>query len=103
MIALKHLRTLLNLILTNSDVRRLLSDISLIGRDLLSTGPSEPNKQLNTEGECDGGKHSKTEKHFPEKRRDQFLFRAKKVCLPLVYAPPFSVSSRITFDHIYAF
>ncbi|KAF8890527.1 hypothetical protein CPB84DRAFT_1816344 [Gymnopilus junonius] len=36
--AVKHLRTLLTLILTNSEVRKLLSDFSLIGRDLLSKG-----------------------------------------------------------------
>ncbi|PPQ71059.1 hypothetical protein CVT26_011461 [Gymnopilus dilepis] len=34
--AVKHLRTLLTLVLTNSEVRKLLSDFSLIGRDLLS-------------------------------------------------------------------
>ncbi|KDR71966.1 hypothetical protein GALMADRAFT_253273 [Galerina marginata CBS 339.88] len=36
--AVKHLRTLLTLILSNSEVRKLLSDFSLIGRDLLSIG-----------------------------------------------------------------
>ncbi|KAF8060656.1 hypothetical protein FPV67DRAFT_301524 [Lyophyllum atratum] len=39
--AVQHLRTLLSLILTNSEVRKLLSDFSLIGRDLLSTGLSK--------------------------------------------------------------
>ncbi|KDR72326.1 hypothetical protein GALMADRAFT_213339 [Galerina marginata CBS 339.88] len=34
--AVKHLRTLLTLILSDSEVRKLLSDFSLIGRDLLS-------------------------------------------------------------------
>jgi len=34
--ALQHIRTLLSLVLTNSEVRKLLSDFSLIGRDLLS-------------------------------------------------------------------
>lgn len=34
--AVRHLRTLLSLILTNSEVRKLLSDFSLIGRDLLA-------------------------------------------------------------------
>ena len=34
--AVKHLRTILSLILTNSEVRKLLSDFSLISRDLLS-------------------------------------------------------------------
>lgn len=36
--AVRHLRTLLSLILTNSEARKLLSDFSLIGRDLLSKG-----------------------------------------------------------------
>jgi hypothetical protein len=36
--AVKHLRTLLSLVLTNSEVRKLLSDFSVIGRDLLSRG-----------------------------------------------------------------
>ncbi|KAF5368710.1 hypothetical protein D9615_010299 [Tricholomella constricta] len=37
-LAVQHLRTLLSLVLTNSEVRKLFSDFSLIGRDLLSTG-----------------------------------------------------------------
>jgi len=40
-LAVKHLRSLLNLILTNSEVRKLLSDFSVIGRDLLSRGASK--------------------------------------------------------------
>lgn len=36
MTAVQHLRTLLSLVLTNSEVRKLLSDFSLIGRDLLA-------------------------------------------------------------------
>jgi len=39
--AVKHLRTLLTLVLTNSEVRKLLSDFSLIGRDLLAKGASK--------------------------------------------------------------
>ncbi|KAG6820002.1 hypothetical protein H0H93_006621 [Arthromyces matolae] len=35
--AIRHLRTLLSLVLTNSEVRKLLSDFSIIGRDVLST------------------------------------------------------------------
>lgn len=34
--AVHHLRTLLNLILTNSEARKLLSDFGVIGRDLLA-------------------------------------------------------------------
>lgn len=36
--AVQHLRTLLSLILTNAEVRKLLSDFSVIGRDLLAKG-----------------------------------------------------------------
>ncbi|KAG2024158.1 hypothetical protein CC2G_001738 [Coprinopsis cinerea AmutBmut pab1-1] len=39
--ALKHLRTLVTLVLTNSEVRKLLSDFSIIGRDLLAIGASK--------------------------------------------------------------
>ncbi|KAF8874992.1 hypothetical protein BD779DRAFT_1450453 [Infundibulicybe gibba] len=39
--AVRHLRTLLSLVLTNSEVRKLLSDFSLIGRDLLARGASK--------------------------------------------------------------
>ncbi|KAL4069133.1 hypothetical protein J3A83DRAFT_4535807 [Scleroderma citrinum] len=37
-VAVHHLRTILSLILTNSEVRKLLSDFSVIGRDLLAKG-----------------------------------------------------------------
>jgi hypothetical protein len=40
-LATKHLRAILTLILTNSEVRKLLSDFSVIGRDLLSRGASK--------------------------------------------------------------
>lgn len=36
--AVQHLRTLLSLIFTNSEVRKLLSDFAVIGRDLLARG-----------------------------------------------------------------
>ncbi|KAG6809329.1 hypothetical protein H0H92_000666 [Tricholoma furcatifolium] len=36
--AIRHLRTLLSLVLTNSEVRKLFSDISVMGRDLLARG-----------------------------------------------------------------
>lgn len=39
--AVTHLRTLLSLILTNAEVRKLLSDFSVIGRDLLARGASK--------------------------------------------------------------
>ncbi|THU95239.1 hypothetical protein K435DRAFT_779121 [Dendrothele bispora CBS 962.96] len=39
--AATHLRTLLHLLLTNSEARKLVSDLSLVGRDLLSKGLSK--------------------------------------------------------------
>jgi len=39
--AVAHLRTLLGLIFTNAEVRKLLSDFSVIGRDLLARGASK--------------------------------------------------------------
>lgn len=39
--AVQHLRTILSLVLTNSEVRKLLSDFSLIGRDLLARGAAK--------------------------------------------------------------
>ena len=39
--AVRHLRTLLSLLLTNSEARKLVSDFSLIGRDLLAKGASK--------------------------------------------------------------
>lgn len=39
--AVRHLRTILTLILTNSEVRKLLSDFSVIGRDLLAKGAAK--------------------------------------------------------------
>jgi hypothetical protein len=39
--AVQHLRTILILVLTNSEVRKLLSDLSIIGRDLLARGASK--------------------------------------------------------------
>jgi hypothetical protein len=39
--ALQHLRTLLHLLLTNSEARKLVTDSSIIGRDLLSMAASK--------------------------------------------------------------
>ncbi|KAG2338803.1 hypothetical protein BDR05DRAFT_951623 [Suillus weaverae] len=44
--AVRHLRTILSLILTNSEVRKLLSDFSVIGRDILAKGVSKVAESL---------------------------------------------------------
>lgn len=43
--AVSHLRTLLSLILTNAEVRKLLSDFSVIGRDLFARGAMKAAEQ----------------------------------------------------------
>jgi hypothetical protein len=50
--AVQHLRTILSLILTNSEVRKLLSDFSLIGRDLLARGASKAAEGLRPDAEA---------------------------------------------------
>jgi Family of unknown function (DUF5923) len=42
----RHLRTIQSLILTNSEVRKLLSHFSLIGRDIVAHGTSKAAKSL---------------------------------------------------------
>lgn len=44
--AVHHLRTLLNLILTNSEARKLLSDFGIIGRDLLARSAAKAAETL---------------------------------------------------------
>src|ERR1700689_5150194 len=49
--AVQHLRTLLNLILTNSEARKLLSDFGLIGRDLLARSATKVAEALRPDEE----------------------------------------------------
>jgi len=51
-LAVRHLRTILSLILTNSEVRKLLPDFSLIGRDLLAFGASKVAEGLRPDPEA---------------------------------------------------
>ncbi|EGN94223.1 hypothetical protein SERLA73DRAFT_115180 [Serpula lacrymans var. lacrymans S7.3] len=44
--AVRHVRTILSLIMTNSEVRKLLSDFSVIGRDLLAKGAAKAAENL---------------------------------------------------------
>lgn len=46
LIAIKHLRTLLTLVLTNSEVRKLLYDFSVIGRDLLAISATKTAEKI---------------------------------------------------------
>ncbi|EIN05339.1 hypothetical protein PUNSTDRAFT_106990 [Punctularia strigosozonata HHB-11173 SS5] len=47
----QHLRTLLSLVLTNSEARKLLSDFALIGRDLLAKGAIKAAEQIRPDEE----------------------------------------------------
>jgi hypothetical protein len=51
-LAVRHLRTILSLVLTNSEVRKLLSDFSLIGRDLPTHGASKAADSLRPDKEA---------------------------------------------------
>ena len=44
--ASKHLRTLLNLLATNEEARKLLSDFSILGRDVLARGATHAASQI---------------------------------------------------------
>ncbi|KAG2365756.1 hypothetical protein BDR07DRAFT_1458961 [Suillus spraguei] len=100
--AIRHLRTILFLILTKSEVRKLLSDLSVIGRDILAKGVTAGDgsqkparKSLagdvllfirskitrseagNVEGAGPETSYSETEGKKRE-RCDQFIYRGKK-------------------------
>lgn len=49
--AVQHLRTILSLVLTNSEVRKLLTDFSLMGRDLLARGAAKAADSLRPDEE----------------------------------------------------
>jgi len=63
--AVQHLRTLLNLILTNSEARKLLSDFGVIGRDLLARSASKVADTLRPDEErLAKVNHSAPQDHF---------------------------------------
>lgn len=63
--AVHHLRTLLNLILTNSEARKLLSDFGVIGRDLLARGAAKVSETLRPDQErLAQVNHSTPQDHF---------------------------------------
>ncbi|KAF5341441.1 hypothetical protein D9758_014751 [Tetrapyrgos nigripes] len=49
--AANHIRTLVRLLLTNSEARKLISDLSVVGRDLLSQGLSKAARQIGPDEE----------------------------------------------------
>jgi hypothetical protein len=52
LLAVRQLRTILSLVLTNSEVRKFLSDFSLIGCDLLARGASKAADRLRPDSEA---------------------------------------------------
>ncbi|KAL0948737.1 hypothetical protein HGRIS_008869 [Hohenbuehelia grisea] len=73
--AVKHLRTLLNLVLTNSEARKLLSDFSVMGRDLLARGASKAADTLRPDEE----RLRRTDEAAPQ---DQFITEGGRVAGP---------------------
>ena len=73
--AVQHLRTLLNLILTNSEARKLLSDFGIIGRDLLARGAVKAAENLRPDEERLG----KVDHSAPQ---DQFVTEGGRVADP---------------------
>ena len=73
--AVRHLRTLLNLVLTNSEARKLLSDFGVIGRDLLARGAAKAAEHLRPDEE----QLSKVNHAAPQ---DQFITEGGRVAGP---------------------
>ena len=73
--AVHHLRTLLNLVLTNSEARKLLSDFGVIGRDLLARGAAKVAENIRPDEE----QLSKVNHSAPQ---DQFITEGGRVAGP---------------------
>lgn len=73
--AVHHLRTLLNLVLTNSEARKLLSDFGVIGRDLLARGAVKVAETIRPDEE----QLSKVDHTVPQ---DQFVTEGGRVTGP---------------------
>lgn len=73
--AVQHLRTLLNLVLTNSEARKLLSDFGIIGRDLLARGAAKAADTLRPDEERLAQVHNSAP-------QDQFVTEGGRVAGP---------------------
>lgn len=73
--AVHHLRTLLNLVLTNSEARKLLSDFGVIGRDLLARGAAKVAENIRPDEE----QLSKVNHSAPQ---DQFITEGGRAAGP---------------------
>lgn len=73
--AVQHLRTLLNLVLTNSEARKLLSDFGIIGRDLLARSAAKVAETLRPDEE----RLARVDHSAPQ---DQFVTEGGRVAGP---------------------
>ncbi|KAF9488921.1 hypothetical protein BDN71DRAFT_1456787 [Pleurotus eryngii] len=73
--AVQHLRTILSLVLTNSEVRKLLTDFSLMGRDLLARGAAKAADSLRPDEE----RLARVDESAPN---DQFITEGGRVAGP---------------------
>jgi hypothetical protein len=74
-LAIRHLRTILSLVLTNSEVRKLLSDLAVIGCDLLARGASKAADKIRPDEEALA--------HVDESAlQDQFITKGGRVAGP---------------------
>ena len=73
--AVRHLRTLLNLVLTNSEARKLLSDFGVIGRDLLAKTAVKAAEKIRPDEE----QLSKVDHSAPQ---DQFVTEGGRIAGP---------------------
>ncbi|KAG6848115.1 hypothetical protein H0H93_003252, partial [Arthromyces matolae] len=80
--AIRHLRTLFSLVLTNSEVRKLLSDFSIIGRDVLSNqqAASETERMTGSK-EYFADRLDQGKKFLTSVERKEFIYRGKKVII----------------------
>jgi len=78
---LNHIRTLLTLLLTNSEARKLISDSSIVGRDLLARGAAKAASGLAPSDEklrgVDAGVGVTDQTFVPKEQLDDEINRAK--------------------------
>ncbi|KAJ7232032.1 hypothetical protein B0H12DRAFT_1204987 [Mycena haematopus] len=145
--AAHHLRTLLSLLLTNAEMRKLITDAGTVGRDLLaksaakaaeavspkpddlaraddpapqdhfveeassslsdssssssdSEAPPSPEVDKTKSDKLDNGRAWLTDEFFPEERRDQWIWRGKKVIVECQKHKDYQESVRWLLDTI---
>lgn len=89
--AVKHLRTLLSLVLTNSEVRKLVTDFSVIGRDILARTASK----VADKARPDADRLAQVDESAP---RDQFVSEGGRLVGP--DETPVSTYMRVFYSNI---